>query len=281
MKITRESIKSAIFVLIIGIAFVVIAILTIKLNKKNTLSEDRDKTESVSENEVSAGTESYYSDKDIRDLEKQIENLEEENAELRGKLYITDAGKEEESAIYDAIKKDLVLSFQLYNNLVCNGGYRFKYLYLQHTELVNHRLTSVGAKCFFSEESLTNMQNKFGKYDINDVQEMKYEFNDYIDCIDILVSDVDVEEMTANYAAVYRLYRTAVAQNQTDTTGWVIVYGKVIYNAKEDIWQADDIYALRDFTTDPDNMDVLFKQSESWLKDSGYWEFLEQNGNGK
>ena len=86
--------------------------------------------------------------------------------------------------------------------------------------------------------------------------------------------------MTANYCAIYRLNHKAVNQIDVDRTTWLITYGKVIYNAEKDIWQADVIYALKAFTDDPTNTDLIVQQSESWISESGYWQWLQENGNG-
>ena len=263
---------------VIGIAAIIAAIFLKTPKQADSISDPDSSVIQSSANEDTFMLEKTYTEEDIRQYQERISNLEKDNEELRAKLYVNQPA--EENKVYSEIKKDLILTYQLYHNLQCNFGWICKYRYLYHSELVETRLTKEGIDAFFSKQYQDDIKNKTNDYAIDFCSDGPYEINKHIDFIDVLISELDSENLTANYVCIYRLFEERITPNGNDQIRWQIVYGKVVYNTENAVWQADEIYEIKEFSDDPENFEKMKTESQIWLQDSGYMDRYIEYGSG-
>ena len=263
---------------VIGTAAIIAAIFLKKPKQENAPSASESiSTENIPTSEETATTKTYTED-DIRQYQERISYLEKDNEDLRAKLYVNKP--EDQESLISEIKTDLVLTYQLYHNLQCNFGWICKYRYLYHSELIDSRLTKNGINAFFSKQYQDDIKNKTNDYAIDFCSDGPYEINQYIDYIDVLISEPDSEKLTANYVCIYRLFEERITPNGKDQVRWRIVYGQVVYDTEKAIWQADEIYEIKEFSDDPENFEKMQDENKAWLENSGYHDRYIEYGSG-
>ena len=127
------------------------------------------------------------------------------------------------------------------------------------------RITENAVPDFFGTKALEEIKNKSGSYDFSNPAKTDLEKNNYIDIIDVTVSDIDAKNNTARFTCLYRICIEDPMLNRDPSYRWMMMYGAVKYSSEYSLWQIDDIYIMQQLKYLPQNADELREKSQDWL----------------